>query len=146
MPPKPPPHPTTPTPLPQRTNLTAIRRTAAASHHAQGDTLPREDERFRNLSPRHPEYCTCVECVAKRRDNGGSNADGPNPLRAVGGLVGKLTGKGAKASKAGKGKGKRRGQSGGGGKARGRSPVIGEEVRKHKRNCQCATCTLLKSI
>ena len=113
-------------------------------HHAQGDTLPREDERFRNLAPRHPEYCTCVECVARRNSGNGNSADGPNPLRAVGGLVGKLTGKGAKAGKAGKGK--RRGQSGGSGKARGRSPAIGEEVRKHKRNCQCATCTLLKSI
>ena len=99
--------------------------------------MPREDERFRNLSPRHPEYCTCVECV-ERRNSGG---DSPNPLRAVGGLVGKLTGKGAKA-----GKGKRRGQSGGSGKARGRSAVVGETVRKHKRNCECATCTLLKSI
>ena len=115
--------------------------------------MPREDERFRNLAPRHPEYCTCVECVARRNSGNGSNADGPNPLRAVGGLVGKLTGKGAKAGKAGKGakagkagKGKRRGQSGGSGKARGRSAAIGEEVRKHKRNCQCATCTLLKSI
>ena len=110
--------------------------------------MPREDERFRNLSPRHPEYCTCVECVARRNSGNGSNAESPTPLRAVGGLVGKLTGKGAKAGPSGKGKatGKRRGQSGGSGKARGRSPAIGEEVRKHKRNCQCATCTLLKSI
>lgn len=105
--------------------------------------MPREDERFRNLSPRHPEYCTCVECVARR--SGGD--DGPNPLRAVGGLVGKLTGKGAKAGRADQaGKGKRRNQSGGSGKARGRSAVVGETVRKHKRNCECATCTLLKSI
>lgn len=106
--------------------------------------MPREDERFRNLSPRHPEYCTCVECVERRRNDGNGNA---NPLRAVGGLVGKLTGKGAKAGRADKaGKGKRRGQSGGSGKARGRSAVVGETVRKHKRNCECATCTLLKSI
>ena len=106
--------------------------------------MPREDERFRNLSPRHPEYCTCVECVAERNRR---RDDVPKPVRAVGGLVGRLTGKAARSEgKAGKGKGKNRGQSGGSGKARGPSGVVGEPVRKHKRNCQCATCTLLKSI
>ena len=109
--------------------------------------MPREDERFRNLSPRHPEYCTCVECVAERNRR---RDDVPGPVRAVGGLVGRLTGKAArspgKGGKAGKGKGKNRGQSGGSGKARGPSGVVSEPVRKHKRNCQCATCTLLKSI
>ena len=106
--------------------------------------MPREDERFRNLSPRHPEYCTCVECVAQRN----RRDDVPKPVRAVGGLVGKLTGKAARSpGQGGKaGKGKKRGQSGGSGKARGRSAVASEPVRKHKRNCQCATCTLLKSI
>ena len=107
--------------------------------------MPREDERFRNLSPRHPEYCTCVECVAERNRR---RDDIPKPVRAVGGLVGRLTGKAARsAGKAGKaGKGKNRGQSGGSGKARGPSGVVSEPVRKHKRNCECATCTLLKSI
>ncbi|MXZ90860.1 MAG: hypothetical protein F4W95_11405 [Chloroflexi bacterium] len=100
--------------------------------------MPREDERYRNLSPTHPQYCTCVECVQQRLDGGD-----PNPVQRVGGLVGKLTGK---APKLGKGKGKRRGKSGGSGKARGRSQAIGEPVRKHKANCECATCTLLKSI
>ena len=107
--------------------------------------MPREDERFRNLSPRHPEYCTCVECVAERNRR---RDDVPGPVRAVGGLVGRLTGKAARSpGKGGKpGKGKNRGQSGGSGKARGPSGVVSEPVRKHKRNCQCATCTLLKSI
>ena len=100
--------------------------------------MPREDERYRNLSPTHPQYCTCVECVQKRLDGGDSN-----PAQRVGGLVGKLAGK---AAKIGKGKGKRSGKSGGSGKARGRSKAIGEPVRKHKANCECATCTLLKSI
>ena len=102
--------------------------------------MPREDERFRNLSDHHPEYCTCVECV-ERRNAGG---DGINPVRAVGGLVGKLAGKAAKAGKIGKGK--KRGKSGGSGKARGRSQAAAEPVRKHKADCECATCTLLKSI
>ncbi len=100
--------------------------------------MPREDERYRNLSPTHPQYCTCVECVRKRLD--GENS---NPAQRVGGLVGKLAGK---AAKIGQGKGKRRGKSGGSGKARGRSETIGEPVRRHKANCECATCTLLKSI
>ena len=101
--------------------------------------MPREDERFRNLSPRHPQYCTCVECVENRlqgKDDG--------PVGRVGGLVGKIAGKAAKAGKIGKGK--RRGKSGGSGKARGRSQTAGEPVRKHKADCECATCTLLKSI
>ncbi len=102
--------------------------------------MPREDERYRNLSSRHPEYCTCVECVEKRNKGG----DLPNPVRAVGGLMGKLTGKGA--GKLGKSKGKKRGKSGGSGNAKGRSQVVSEPVRKHKKDCQCATCTLLKSI
>ena len=100
--------------------------------------MPREDERYRNLLPTHPQYCTCVECVQQRLDGGGSN-----PAQRAGGLVGKLAGK---AAKIGKSKGKRRGKSGGSGKARGRSQNIGEQVRKHKANCECATCTLLKSI
>ena len=101
--------------------------------------MPREDERYRNLSPRHPQYCTCVECVEKRlqgKDDG--------PVARVGGLVGKIAGKAAKAGKIGKGK--KRGKSGGSGKARGRSRAVGETVRKHKADCECATCTLLKSI
>ena len=101
--------------------------------------MPREDERYRNLSPRHPEYCTCVECVEQRL-----KADQASPVQRVGGLVGKIAGKAAKAGKIGKGK--RRGKSGGSGKARGRSQAVGETVRKHKDNCECATCTLLKSI
>lgn len=101
--------------------------------------MPREDERYRNLSPRHPEYCTCVECVEQRLAGGQAS-----PAQRVGGLVGKIAGKAAKAGKIGKGK--RRGQSGGSGKARGRSQTVGETVRKHKANCECATCTLLKSI
>ena len=101
--------------------------------------MPREDERYRNLSPRHPEYCTCVECV-QRRLNGGQDS----PVAKVSGLVGKIAGKAAKAGKIGKGK--RRGKSGGSGKARGRSQAVGETVRKHKADCECATCTLLKSI
>lgn len=100
--------------------------------------MPREDERYRNLSPTHPQYCTCVECVQQRLDGGDSN-----PAQRAGGMVGKLAGK---AAKIGKGKGKRRGKSGGSGKAKGRSQAIGEPVRKHKANCQCATCTLLNSI
>ena len=95
--------------------------------------MPREDERYRNLSPRHPQYCTCVECVEKRLQ--GKN-DGH--VERVGGLVGKIAGK--------IGKGKKRGKSGGSGKARGRSRAVGEPVRKHKTDCECATCTLLKSI
>ena len=102
--------------------------------------MPREDERYRNLSPTHPQYCTCVECVQKRLDGGDSN-----PVQRVGGLVGKLAGKAAKIGQS-KGKGKRRSKSGGSGKARGRSQSIGEPVRKHKADCECATCTLLKSI
>ena len=101
--------------------------------------MPREDERFRNLSPRHPQYCTCVECVENRLNGGDAN-----PVQRVGGIVGKLAGKAAKAGKIGKGK--RRGKSGGSGKARGRSRAVGEPVRKHKADCECATCTLLKSI
>ena len=102
--------------------------------------MPREDERFRNLSPHHPEYCTCVEC-AQKRVNGG---DASNPVRSVGGFVGKLAGKAAKAGKIGKGK--KRGKSGGSGKAKGRSQSVAEPVRQHKTDCECATCTLLKSI
>ena len=102
--------------------------------------MPREDERYRNLSPTHPQYCTCVECVQQRLDGGDSN-----PVQRAGGLVGKLAGKAAKIGQS-KGKGKRRGKSGGSGKARGRSQGVGEPVRKHKANCECATCTLLKSI
>ncbi len=101
--------------------------------------MPREDERFRNLSPRHPEYCTCVECVEQRLKDGEGNT-----VSRVGGLVGKIAGKAAKAGKMGKGK--RRGKSGGSGKSRGRTQQVGESVRKHKVNCECATCTLLKSI
>ena len=101
--------------------------------------MPREDERYRNLSPKHPQYCTCVECVEQRLKSGQENA-----VTKVGGLVGKIAGKAAKAGKIGKGK--RRGKSGGSGKARGRSQSVGETVRKHKANCECATCTLLKSI
>ena len=101
--------------------------------------MPREDERFRNLSPRHPEYCTCVECVQRRNEGGGDSV-----AQRVGGLVGKLTGKAAKAGKIGKGK--RRGKSGASGKARGRSSATAEPVRKHKPDCECATCTLLRSI
>lgn len=103
-------------------------------------TVPREDERFRNLSPHHPEYCTCVECVQRRQEAGQAT----NPVKAVGGLVGKLAGKAAKAGKIGKGK--KRGKSGGSGKARGRSQEVSEPVRKHKEDCDCATCALLKSI
>ena len=101
--------------------------------------MPREDERFRNLSPTHPQYCTCVECVEKRL-----NGDDSNPAQRVGGLVGKLAGKAAKVGKIGKGK--KRGKNGGSGKAKGRTKATGEPVRKHKANCECATCTLLKSI
>ena len=101
--------------------------------------MPREDERFRNLSPKHPQYCTCVECVEKRL-----NGNDANPVARVGGLVGKIAGKAAKAGKIGKGK--KRGKSTGSGKARGRSQAVGEPVRKHKADCECATCTLLKSI
>ena len=101
--------------------------------------MPREDERYRNLSPRHPQYCTCVECVEKRlqgKDDG--------PVARVGGLVGKIAGNAAKAGKIGKGK--KRGKSGGSGRSRGRSRAVGEPIRKHKADCECATCTLLKSI
>ena len=101
--------------------------------------MPREDERYRNLSPRHPQYCTCVECVQRRNEGGDANA-----VTKVGGLMGKLAGKAAKAGKIGKGK--RRGKSGASGKAKGRSQAAAEPVRKHKPDCQCATCTLLKSI
>lgn len=101
--------------------------------------MPREDETFRNISSRHPQYCTCVECVEKRKS--GQNA-------TVGGKVGKIAGKIAgKAAKAGKvGKGKKRGKSGASGNARGRTQSVYEPVRKHKADCECATCTLLKSI
>ncbi len=101
--------------------------------------MPREDERFRNMSPTHPQYCTCVECVEKR-----ITGEDANPVQRIGGLVGKLAGKAAKAGKVGKGK--RRGKSGGSGKARGRTQSVGEPIRKHKADCECATCTLLKSI
>lgn len=101
--------------------------------------MPREDERFRNMSPTHPQYCTCVECVEKR-----IKGEDANPVQRIGGLVGKLAGKAAKAGKVGKGK--RRGKSGGSGKARGRTQSVGEPIRKHKADCECATCTLLKSI
>ena len=102
--------------------------------------MPREDERYRNLSPTHPQYCTCVECVERRMNGGDTSVAGK-----VGGLVGKLTGKAAKAGKIGKGKGKRKGK-GASGKAKGRSQAIAEPVKKHKPDCECATCTLLKSI
>ena len=98
--------------------------------------MPREDERYRNLSPRHPQYCTCVECVEQRK----SGQDATVADR-VGGLVGKIAGKAGKI-----GKGKRRGKSGASGKSRGRTQAIAEPVRKHKADCECATCTLLKSI
>ena len=101
--------------------------------------MPREDERFRNLSPRHPQYCTCVECVEQRKS--GQDA---TVVDRVGGLVGKIAGKAAKAGKIGKGR--RRGKSGASGKSRGRTPAVAEPVRKHKADCECATCTLLKSI
>ena len=101
--------------------------------------MPREDERYRNLSPRHPQYCTCVECVENRKSGGDDSVSGK-----VGGLVGKIAGKAAKAGKIGKGK--KRGKTGGSGKARGRTQSISEPVRKHKADCECATCTLLKSI
>ncbi|MDE2785194.1 MAG: hypothetical protein OXL37_00880 [Chloroflexota bacterium] len=101
--------------------------------------MPREDERYRNLSPRHPQYCTCVECVENRKSGGDGSVSGK-----VGGLVGKIAGKAAKAGKIGKGK--KRGKTGGSGKARGRTQAISEPVRKHKADCDCATCTLLKSI
>lgn len=100
--------------------------------------MPREDERFRNLSPTHPQYCTCVECVERRMQGLGPAAG------KVGGLVGKLADKAAKAGKIGKGK--RGGKAGASGKAKGRSKAIGEPVKKHKAHCECATCTLLKSI
>ena len=101
--------------------------------------MPREDERYRNLSPRHPQYCTCVECVEKRKSGRDDSVSGK-----VGGLVGKIAGKAAKAGKIGKGK--KRGKTGGSGKARGRTQAVSEPVRKHKADCECATCTLLKSI
>ncbi len=101
--------------------------------------MPREDERFRNLSPRHPQYCTCVECVQRRMEGGDESVAGK-----VGGLVGKLAGQAAKAGKIGKGK--RKGKAGASGKAKGRSKAIAEPVKKHKADCECATCTLLKSI
>ena len=62
----------------------------------------------------------------------------------VGGLIGKVAGKAAKAGKIGKSK--RRGKSGASGKSRGRTQAVAEPVRKHKADCACATCTLLKSI
>ena len=101
--------------------------------------MPREDERFRNLSPKHPQYCTCVECVERRQSGADESVAGK-----VGGLVGKIAGKAAKAGKMGKGK--RRGKSGASGKSRGRTQSVAEPVRKHKADCECATCTLLKSI
>ena len=104
--------------------------------------MPREDERYRNLSPTHPQYCTCVECVERRMQGGSDTVAGK-----VGGLVGKLAGKAGKAAKAGKiGKGKKRGKSGASGKARGKSQSIAEPVKKHKADCECATCTLLRSV
>ena len=103
--------------------------------------MPREDERYRNLSPRHPQYCTCVECVQRRKEGGNASAAG-----RVGGFVGKLAGKAAKAGKIGKGKSKGRGRAGASGRAKGRSQSVGEPVRKHKADCECVTCTLLKSI
>ena len=102
-------------------------------------TVPREDERFRNLSPRHPRYCTCVECVEQRKSEQDENVAG-----RVGGLVSKIAGKAAKAGKIGKGK--RRGKSGASGKSRGRTQAVAEPVRKHKADCECATCMLLRSI
>ena len=102
--------------------------------------MPREDERFRNLSPRHPEYCTCVECVQRRLQRNGDAGPGGR----VKGIVGKL--KGRAAGKIGAGKSKKRAKSGGSGKARGRSQAVAEPVRKHKPDCECATCKLLKSI
>lgn len=101
--------------------------------------MPREDERFRNLSPRHPQYCTCVECVERRKSAQNNPVAGK-----VGGIVGKIAGGAAKAGKIGKGK--RRGKSGASGKSRGRTQAISEPVRRHKADCECATCTLLKSI
>ena len=101
--------------------------------------MPREDERFRNLSPQHPQYCTCVECVERR-----TQGSDPSVTGRVGGLVGKLVGKAAKAGKIGKPK--RRGKAGASGKAKGRSKAVAEPVKKHKADCECATCTLLKSI
>ena len=101
--------------------------------------MPREDERFRNLSPRHPQYCTCVECVETRKSGQDETVAGK-----VGKFAGKMAGKAAKAGKMGKGK--KRGNSGASGKARGRTQSVSEPVRKHKADCQCATCTLLKSI
>ena len=58
--------------------------------------MPREDERYRNLSPRHPQYCTCVECVESRKSGRDDSVSGK-----VGGLVGKIAGKAAKAGKIG---------------------------------------------
>ncbi len=101
--------------------------------------MPREDETFRNLSSRHPQYCTCVECAEKRKSGRDDSVSDK-----VGGLVGKIAGKAAKAGKIGKGK--KRGQTGASGKARGRAQAVLEPVRKHKADCECATCTLLKSI
>ena len=101
--------------------------------------MPREDERFRNLSPRHPQYCTCVECVEQRKSGQDETVAGK-----VGKFAGKMAGKAAKAGKIGKGK--KRGKTGGSGKARGRTQAVSEPVRKHKADCECATCTLLKSI
>ena len=98
--------------------------------------MPREDERFRNLSPRHPQYCTCVECVERRN----KRREAPNPVKAAGGLVGKLAGVGKSV------RGKKRGKSGGSGKSKGRSKAVAEPVRKHKPDCDCATCTLLRTI
>lgn len=91
------------------------------------------------MSPRHPEYCTCVECVQNRLD--GKDA---TVADKVGGLVGKIAGKAAKAGKIGKGK--KRGKNGASGKSRGRAQGMAEPVKKHRANCECATCTLLKSI
>ena len=101
--------------------------------------MPREDERFRNLSPRHPQYCTCVECVEKRKSGQDETVAGK-----VGKFAGKMAGKAAKAGKMGKGK--KRGNSGASGKSRGRTQSVSEPVRQHKADCECATCTLLKSI
>lgn len=101
--------------------------------------MPREDETFRNISSRHPRYCTCVECVEKRKSGQDETVAGK-----VGKIAGKIAGKAAKAGNIGKGK--KRGKSGASGKSRGRTQVVSEPVQKHKADCECATCTLLKSI
>lgn len=81
-----------------------------------------------------------MECAEKRVAGKGEFG----AARNIGGLVGKLAGKAAKAGKIGKGK--NRGKSGGAGKSKGKSKAVAETVKKHKPDCECATCTLLKSI